>query len=58
MENFSKIQKFSEECKAGKEEIERALTKLAIFEKLAKKLDKHEIDNFKVAPLVSVLQPG
>ena len=58
MENFSKIQKFGEESKEVKEEVERASTKPAIFVKLAKKLGKHEIDNFKVAPLVSVLQPG
>ena len=41
-----------------KEEVEKASTKPEIFVKLAKKLGKHEIDNFKVAPSVSVLQPG
>ena len=41
-----------------KEEVEKASTKPEVFVKLAKKLGKHEIDNFKVAPSVSVLQPG
>ena len=36
MENFSKIQKFAEECKAVKEEVERASTKPAILAELAK----------------------
>ena len=36
MENFGKIQKFAEECKAVKEEVERASTKPAILVKLAK----------------------
>ena len=36
LENFSKIQKFAEECKAVKEEVEKALTKPEIFVKLAK----------------------
>ena len=36
LENFSKIQKFAKECKAVKEEVERALTKPEILVKLAK----------------------
>ena len=36
LENFSKIQKFAEECKAVKEEVERASTKTVILVKLAK----------------------
>ena len=36
MENFSKIRKFAEECKAVKEEVEKASTKPEIFVKLAK----------------------
>ena len=36
MENFGKIQKFAEECKAVKEEVERASTKPAILVKRAK----------------------
>ena len=56
--NFCKIQKLTEQYKAVKEEVERASTKPVIFVQPFKKLDKHEIDNFQVVPLASVLQPG
>ena len=53
-----KIRKFAEYCTALKEEVERAWTKPVIFVKFETKLGKHEIDNFKVAPLASVWLPA
>ena len=52
--NFCKIQKFTEQYKAVKEEVERGLNKTCDFCETFKKLDKHEIDNFQVVPLASV----